>query len=57
MDEKEAHKLFLTLCENAYKEGRAHQYEIDFPDVGMGLNLKFEDTETYKMLMKTKPKG
>ena len=42
----------LSMCEAAYKEGRDHQFDDDFPDVGMYFKQKFSDTEPYKIIMR-----
>ena len=56
MNSKAVYKLLKTLCYNAYLEGRVHQQDDDCPEVGMYFPKNFEDTETFKVLEKTKPK-
>lgn len=56
MNTREIHKLFLKIAKQAYDEGRKHQYDEDFPDVGMPIKNEFSDTEIYKTIMKRKPK-
>ena len=43
-------KDILAICEAAYIEGRQHQFDDDFPDVGMHFKQKFSDTEPYKII-------
>lgn len=50
------HDVLLIIAKEAYKQGRNHQLEEDFPDVGMGIKNKFEDTQIYKDIMESKPK-
>lgn len=52
---KKLHALYLELCKMAYDEGREHQQEDDFPDVGMYFYKTFEDTKAYKAIMENKP--
>jgi len=39
---------FLYLLKRAYYEGREHQWEHDFPDVGMHFDTHFTDTKIFK---------
>lgn len=48
---KEMWEDILVMCEAAYIEGRQHQFDDDFPDVGMYFKEKFSDTKPYKMIM------
>ena len=53
MDRKtkeEIYRLVEQIARLAYKEGRQHQYEEDFPDVRPGWSKTFEDTETYDQI-------
>jgi hypothetical protein len=52
MDEKKLFKTLYLIASKAYLEGREHQFEADFPDVGMSFKKKFEDTVIYKLLKK-----
>jgi hypothetical protein len=54
MKAEELHKLLYDLCLSAYDEGKRHQYDHDFPDVGMYREKTFNDTETFKILEKYK---
>jgi len=45
-------KAWLTVTRTAYEEGRRHQRDYDFPDVGFCFDKTFEDTNTYKILEK-----
>ena len=56
MKGEELYRLLNSLCIRAYKEGRKHQFDDDFPDVGMYFGMKYEDTESFKLLEKHKPK-
>ena len=56
MEKKDIHKLLYDIGRLAYSEGRTHQHEDDFPDVGMHWPKKFKDTEIYKIIMENKPK-
>lgn len=43
-------KDILAICEAAYIEGRQHQFDDDFPDVGMYFKQKFSDTKPFKLI-------
>jgi hypothetical protein len=44
-------KMFAVL-EAIYREGRQHEYDRAYPDVGIPLIESFKDTEVYKMIDK-----
>ena len=56
LDNNQIHTILMMIAEQAYEEGREHQKDEDFPDVGMSWTKKFEDTEIYKTIKESKPK-
>ena len=57
MDAKELHDLLHDVCEKAYEEGREHQFDHDFPDVGQHFEKAFKDTEIFKLLERNYKRG
>ena len=50
MKKQELTELLLSVARNAYLEGKEHQLEDDFPDVGMCLSKTFKDTDIYRII-------
>lgn len=50
-------KKMCAMLEAIYREGRQHEYDRCYPDVGMEFVQDFEDTEVYKMIDKLYQKG
>lgn len=54
MEKEELYDLLHKLCKLSYIEGRQHQFNDDFPDVGMFFKEDFKDTKTFKILKDNK---
>ncbi len=50
MEKEELYELLCKICKLAYLEGRNHQFDDDFPEVGMYFKKDFEDTKVFKIL-------
>ena len=57
MEEKELYKLLYDICKLSYNEGRQHQFDDDWPDVGMHFKEDFEDTKIFKIIQKKSMNG
>jgi len=47
--------VLIEVAKAAYQEGREHQNDENFPEVGWSWTKKFEDTKIYKTIMEEKP--
>ena len=54
LDKEDLYKLLYDVCKLAYIEGRKHQFNDDWPDVGMYFKEDFEDTRAFKIIQEKK---